>query len=295
MPVYNVLISLKSRPRKGIIKDNILENELLRDIVEPYNRGEDFRCDDEIVSHDDISNIKITKSERPFIGSLYQPSPQRQFADRWQEINQMKDVTDKFIKTLPKGKKETISNNVFIVHGRDHKPMREIKAMLSEFGLNPIVLHEQPSGSRTIVEKLEKYSDVGYAFVILTPDDMGALQKNIYGVSMEELLAETDSIPLTLTDTINEIYEIENKMTRLKLLDLFSKFFTSRPRQNVVLEFGYFIGKLGRDKVCCLYKGDIDLPSDMLGINYIPFKESVSEARHKIIKELKAVGYQIKV
>jgi predicted nucleotide-binding protein len=64
-------------------------------------------------------------------------------------------------------KKATSKKNIFIAHGRDHKPMREIKAMLTEFRLNPIVLHEQPSGSRTIVEKLEKYSDIGYAFVIL--------------------------------------------------------------------------------------------------------------------------------
>lgn len=148
----------------------------------------------------------------------------------------------------------SLSKNVFIVHGKDRKPLRELKTMLSGFGLNPVVLHEQPSGSRTIVEKLEKYSDVGYAFVILTPDDIG--------------------------------YES----------DLFLPRVHGRPRarQNVVLEFGYFIGSLGRDKVCCLYKGNIELPSDMQGIVYIPFKESVDEARDMIIKEVKAAGYTIK-
>ena len=64
-------------------------------------------------------------------------------------------------------------------------------------------------------------------------------------------------------------------------------------RQNVVLEFGYFMGLLSRDRVCCLYKGDIELPSDMHGIVYIPFKESVSEVKDKIVKELKAAGYNI--
>ena len=152
-----------------------------------------------------------------------------------------------------------LSKNVFIVHGRDYKPMEELKTMLSEFGLNPIVLHEQPSGSRTIVEKLEKYSDVGYAFVILTPDDMG--------VFADEIMMD-------------------------KLLPTIMK---PRARQNVVLEFGYFIGKLGRDRVCCLYKGEVVVPSDMHGIVYIPFKESVKECCDKIIKELKAVGYEIKI
>ena len=62
----------------------------------------------------------------------------------------------------------------------------------------------------------------------------------------------------------------------------------------MILEFGYFIGKLGRDRVCCLYKGDVELPSDMHGIVYIPFKDSVEEARDMIIKELREAGYEIR-
>jgi len=128
------------------------------------------------------------------------------------------------------------------------------------------------SGSRTIVEKLEKYSDVGYAFVILTPDDVLVPTELGYNVLKEkEVIKE-----------IREMHWLSSQLTR-------------RARQNVVLEFGYFIGKLGRDRVCCLYKGDIELPSDMHGIVYIPFKESVRECRNKIIKELKAAGYQIEV
>jgi predicted nucleotide-binding protein len=181
----------------------------------------------------------------------------------------VKNVTRKFIK-LPPGMKEisekhdkikvTSSKNIFIVHGRDHVPMKELKTMLFEFGLNPIVLHEQPSGSRTIVEKLEKYSDVGYAFVILTPDDSA------------------------LPDTLPIIPPFPPELP-----------FKQRARQNVVLEFGYFIGLLGRDKVCCLHKGNVELPSDMHGIVYIPFEGSVEEIRPRIMKELKEVGYEIKI
>ncbi|QDT84602.1 TIR domain-containing protein [Gimesia chilikensis] len=42
-----------------------------------------------------------------------------------------------------------------------------------------------------------------------------------------------------------------------------------RARQNVIFEFGYFIGKLGRDRVCALYCDDIELPSDYDGVLYI--------------------------
>jgi len=71
-----------------------------------------------------------------------------------------------------------LSKDIFLVHGRDKKSVKELKSILEELGLNPIVLHEQPSGSRTIIEKLEKYSDVGYAFVILTPDDVGCFRED---------------------------------------------------------------------------------------------------------------------
>jgi predicted nucleotide-binding protein len=68
--------------------------------------------------------------------------------------------------------KKKPSRKIFIAHGRDFKLITELKMMLTKLGLKPIVLREQPSGSRTVVEKLEKYSkNVSYAFIILTPDD----------------------------------------------------------------------------------------------------------------------------
>jgi len=151
--------------------------------------------------------------------------------------------------------------------------MKELKTMLKEFGLNPIVLHEQPGGSRTIVEKLEKCSDVGYAFIILTPDDIG--------ISTDEVPTKKGLMTITIATGKDQ-----NKP---------SEFLKPRARQNVVLEFGYFIGKLNRDKVCCLLKGDVERPSDMHGIVYIYFKESINEVRDKIVKELKAAGYKIKI
>jgi predicted nucleotide-binding protein len=43
-----------------------------------------------------------------------------------------------------------------------------------------------------------------------------------------------------------------------------------RARQNVIFELGYFIGKLGRGRVCLMCKGDLELPSDLNGVVYIP-------------------------
>lgn len=47
-----------------------------------------------------------------------------------------------------------------------------------------------------------------------------------------------------------------------------------RARQNVILELGLFVGILGRGRVCALYKGDLEIPSDYAGVVYIPLDES---------------------
>jgi predicted nucleotide-binding protein len=52
--------------------------------------------------------------------------------------------------------------------------MREAVARtLSDLGLDPIILAEQANRGRTLIEKLERSSAVGFAVVLLSPDDMG--------------------------------------------------------------------------------------------------------------------------
>ena len=66
----------------------------------------------------------------------------------------------------------------------------------------------------------------------------------------------------------------------------------ARARQNVVLEMGYFVGKIGRSKVCLLHKGALELPSDVLGVVYAAMDET-SGWQLTLARELKAAGYQI--
>lgn len=60
-------------------------------------------------------------------------------------------------------------------------------------------------------------------------------------------------------------------------------------RQNVILELGYFFGKLGRPNVCAIYKETVQLPSDFKGIVYIPF-DNKGAWQYQLAKELKAAG-----
>jgi predicted nucleotide-binding protein len=271
-----VIVALKNRPRKVALAIDLMEKQV-EELLKNYRNDLKFACGNELIIPDDVVSIKITKTGKPISGDS------EKYGDLWNLASEAENVTSIFLpdttrndkivvedKTNTIVKKPSLDNRVFIVHGRDYKPLRELKAILAEFGFDPIVLHEQPSGSRTIVEKLEKYSNVGYAFVILTPDDFGS--------EMESLAA------------------ILSNSNELDMEDIFDgKLVDRRARQNVVLEFGYFIGLLGRDRVCCLHTGDVELPSDMHGIVYIPFEKSVKEVRDRIIKELKAAGYKIKL
>jgi predicted nucleotide-binding protein len=63
--------------------------------------------------------------------------------------------------------------NVFIVHGHDNDMKVNVARTIEKLGLVPIILHEKPDKGRTIIEKIQDYSDVGFAIVLLSPDDVG--------------------------------------------------------------------------------------------------------------------------
>lgn len=96
------------------------------------------------------------------------------------------------------------SRRVFIVHGHDSAARESLARFVERLGVEAVILHEQAGRSRTIIEKLEDHSDVDFAVILLTPDDVGA--------------AKADRATLK-----------------------------PRARQNVILELGYFVGKLGRE------------------------------------------------
>ena len=69
----------------------------------------------------------------------------------------------------------------------------------------------------------------------------------------------------------------------------------TRARQNVVLELGMFLSSLGRKHVAILHKGDVELPSDIHGLVYIPFQKHVSEVKQRLAAELQEAGFQINI
>jgi predicted nucleotide-binding protein len=143
----------------------------------------------------------------------------------------------------PRDIKTSAKRRVFIVHGRDKTPSLELARFVEKrYPIDAILLEDEAHRGRTLIEKLEDYCDVDFAFITLTPDDIGALK----GESLKE-----------------------------------------RGRQNVIFEWGQFIGKIGRKKVCLLIKGDVEIPSDLHGIGYYRFDKNVKECFIEVENELK--------
>ncbi|WP_079227353.1 TIR domain-containing protein [Pseudomonas putida] len=140
-----------------------------------------------------------------------------------------------------------MSNKVFIVHGHDDGAREAVARFLERIGLEAIILHEQANQGRTVIEKVEAHGDVGFAVVLLTPDDEG----------------------------------------RVKGGDL-----EPRARQNVLLELGYFIGRLGRSRVCALKRGQLEIPSDFAGVVWERMDDT-GGWKQALGRELQAAGHQV--
>lgn len=145
------------------------------------------------------------------------------------------------------------NNKVFIVHGHDGELKEKVARTLDQLGLEPIILHEQADGGRTIIEKFEANAeDCRFAVILLTADD--------YGQSKEERTAANEP----------------------KL----------RARQNVVFEMGYFMGRLGRARVVVLLDNGVEKPGDIDGFVYVPTADEYGW-KMRLAKELINCGYKV--
>jgi predicted nucleotide-binding protein len=143
------------------------------------------------------------------------------------------------------------SNRVFVVHGHDGEMKQAVARTIERIGLEAVILHERPNRGQTIIEKIERYSDVGFAVVLLSPDDTG--YSNAEGPDAA----------------------------------------SPRARQNVIMELGYFAGKLGRENVVALHRGEIELPSDYDGVLYTPYDGDSGTWRSELVAELRESGYDV--
>jgi predicted nucleotide-binding protein len=66
----------------------------------------------------------------------------------------------------------------------------------------------------------------------------------------------------------------------------------ARARQNVIFELGYFVGSLGRGRACLLRKGEVEIPSDLVGVIYTDMDHPAEGWKVKLARELRAAGFE---
>lgn len=175
-----------------------------------------------------------------------------------QHIEQVKVLLGLAVPSSPvSGVSATVAarKKVFVVYGHDPDSRAQLEAMLRRWDLEPLILDQLPSEGQTIIEKLEKHTNDANFAVVLATPDDIG-----YRVGHEGEKAH-------------------------------------RARQNVVLELGMMLSKLGRRNVAILLKDqeNMERPSDIQGLIYIPFKDSVTDGAVLLAKEMAAQGYKIDI
>ena len=147
------------------------------------------------------------------------------------------------------------NRKVFVVYGHDGNARTQLEAMLRRWDLEPIIIDQLVSSGATIIEKLEEHTNE---------------------VNFGIVLATPDDIGYAKNNEDKKRY---------------------RARQNVVLELGMLLAKIGRSKVAILLSQaeDMEKPSDIDGLIYIPFKDNIEETKLSLAKEMQSNGYTLDI
>lgn len=273
MPYFHVLIETKNPSEKYYELDKTDLSEIEEEIVIPYVKKEQFTFDGYVLDETKIKRILIKVSDcsskeyaklkqeelPPNVIMAILPRDIIESSDYTRNITNrvlmacerqiQEDTSESEAPIVTQPKAPMDKSKVFIVHGHDDAAKSEAARFVENLGFKAIILHEQASSGKTIIEKIEEYTNVGFGIVLYTPCDLGASQE---------------------------------KKDELK----------PRARQNVVFEHGYLMGKIGRENVCALLKGDIETPNDISGVVYIKMDEG-DGWKLAVAKEMKKSGYDV--
>ena len=194
---YHVIVELSRLDKNGNpIKyceiDKTERNEIVQSIVIPFLQDERFQVDGHFVSKKDIDRFLIKTSNRSakdlasyennhvppgvIVFVLPQDIPEYDkyttdvTKDLFKEAENIIGCTTDKIKVTKSPKSYS---KVFIVHGHDNLAKQEVARFIEKLSFKAIILSEQPSEGKTIIEKIEEYSDVDFGIVLYTPCDEG--------------------------------------------------------------------------------------------------------------------------
>lgn len=144
---------------------------------------------------------------------------------------------------------------IFIAHGHDKYFMKDVELFLQKNQVETIILEDMPSEGKTIIEKLERHSNVKCTIILLSPEDKVQVgDKTVYRARQ------------------NVIWE-------------FGFFAGYLSRAKVIA--------IKNDLNNANEKVDIELPSNIHGVVWIQYVQDNPEWKIKLSKELKEIGYEI--
>ncbi len=198
---YHIAVTSESCKRTRILYPfyllDIAENEVekIYRLVREYNRGEQIRIKGAfidnrqypemiIVRSEETAKAVVNKQAQVFVVGGYLMADRRPLADRFfiEKKDTKDDITAKVFDRVEKeaqpkarlANTDVVKNKkVFIVHGHNDELKESAARLVEKIGLEAVILHEQANEGLTIIQKLEKQADVGYAIILYTPCDEG--------------------------------------------------------------------------------------------------------------------------
>ncbi|MHC5310961.1 TIR domain-containing protein [Myroides sp. LJL116] len=201
---YHVLIETKEKIGKSQTNRQYLEldktnlQEIEDDIIIPYLEKQVFQFDGYFLEHKDIIRVVVKESELTSKecsrhandslgpGIIMYISPEdtvkgdKYTNDITKEVfkNSQEYIKSSLVKHVTKKSSGLDKSKVFIVHGHDDLAKNEVARFIEKLGLKAIILHEQANSGKTIIEKIEEFSNVGFGIVLYTPCDIGSNKNN---------------------------------------------------------------------------------------------------------------------
>jgi predicted nucleotide-binding protein len=268
VPKYHVYIEYSELDKSGI-RFNVPEEELVRTFSSPFTMGQPFWFLGKLLNPNRVikavifwsyqtadkltlsnqENLVAAKDKKYLIENILNGKVKGAYL-----------CTEKFLSPIEKNvalnqlaiSGSDVRRRVFVVCGTDSEMKQAFTNALTKLRLVPVVICEEPKQGRKIVERFQEYIDVGFAVVLLSPDDL--------------------------------VYVKDEPPTKRKL----------RPRQEVVFELGFLLGKLGRDNVLVFQREcqNFEVPTDFEGIKVTAFDDRDSW-KLALIRELKNCGYTV--
>jgi predicted nucleotide-binding protein len=250
-PKYHIYVEYVE-PDKSGIRFNIPQEELVRTFSSTFTMGQPFWFLGKLLSPNKVKEAIIFWSYQT-ADKLTLPNSENLVAAKDKKYliesivkGKVKGAyvcTEKFLPSTEKkmfpnpsttSSPRTLSRRIIVVSGADNEMKQALTGALTKLSLIPVVMCEEPSQGKKIVENFTRdYSDVGFAVVLLSPDDFG--------------------------------YAKNEDATKRKL----------RPRQDVVFELGFLLGKLSKGNVLVFFRefANFEIPTDFEGIKLIPFDD----------------------